>query len=189
MFGSLLGRYGLLAVFVGSFLEGETVLVLAGFAARRGYLELPSVMAVAYLGTLFADQFWFWVGRLGGQRFLASRPTWQQRVGGARRWIARHERGVIWSFRFFYGVRSVTPFVLGMSGTSPLRFGLGDAASAGVWTVLVAGAGYLLGAALERLLGDLRQIEGLLFGAILVGGVLAWAWRTLRRRRRRRPAG
>ena len=34
----LLDTYGYLALVVGTFLEGETVVVLAGFAAHRGYL-------------------------------------------------------------------------------------------------------------------------------------------------------
>jgi membrane protein DedA with SNARE-associated domain len=34
----LLQKFGYLAVFVGTFLEGETILVMAGFFAERGYL-------------------------------------------------------------------------------------------------------------------------------------------------------
>ena len=36
-----------LALFVGSLLDGETLLVLAGFAAHQGY---PVVLAVAFVG-------------------------------------------------------------------------------------------------------------------------------------------
>jgi membrane protein DedA with SNARE-associated domain len=36
---SILDPYGYLAVLVGTFLEGETILVLGGFAAHRGYLQ------------------------------------------------------------------------------------------------------------------------------------------------------
>ena len=35
----LIDAYGYLAVFVGAFLEGETILALAGLAAYRGYLQ------------------------------------------------------------------------------------------------------------------------------------------------------
>ena len=42
---SLIEHYGYFAVFLGCFLEGETVLVLAGFAAHMGYLSLPGVIA------------------------------------------------------------------------------------------------------------------------------------------------
>jgi membrane protein DedA with SNARE-associated domain len=36
---SILDTYGYLAVLVGTFLEGETILVLGGVAAHRGYLQ------------------------------------------------------------------------------------------------------------------------------------------------------
>ena len=47
----LITTYGYAAVGIGSFLEGETVLVLGGLAAHRGYLELPWVIVYAFLGT------------------------------------------------------------------------------------------------------------------------------------------
>ena len=37
MLQSLIEDYGYLAVFIGAFLEGETILVMAGFAAYQGY--------------------------------------------------------------------------------------------------------------------------------------------------------
>ena len=43
----LLQKFGYLAVFVGTFLEGETILVMAGFFAERGYLDIYVVAIVA----------------------------------------------------------------------------------------------------------------------------------------------
>lgn len=53
---SLVTSYGYPAVLVGTFLEGETILVLAGFLAHRGYLDLPLVILTAFLGTFTGDQ-------------------------------------------------------------------------------------------------------------------------------------
>ena len=39
----LIGTYGYWAILVGTFLRGETTLILGGFAASRGYLALPFV--------------------------------------------------------------------------------------------------------------------------------------------------
>src|SRR5688572_33421924 len=41
MLTQLLDHYGYLAVLVGTVLEGETILILGGFAAHQGYLHLP----------------------------------------------------------------------------------------------------------------------------------------------------
>jgi hypothetical protein len=40
-FETLLKTYGYWAVLFDTFAEGETVLILRGFAAHRGYLALP----------------------------------------------------------------------------------------------------------------------------------------------------
>ena len=48
----LIQRFGYAAIIVGTFLEGETILVIGGFAAYRGYLSLPLVMVCALLGSL-----------------------------------------------------------------------------------------------------------------------------------------
>ena len=42
MLESLIDTYGYLTILIGTFLEGETILVLGGFAAHRGYLHLPA---------------------------------------------------------------------------------------------------------------------------------------------------
>jgi membrane protein DedA with SNARE-associated domain len=41
---SVLTTYGYFALMIGTFLEGETILIAAGFLAHRGYLELPWVI-------------------------------------------------------------------------------------------------------------------------------------------------
>jgi membrane protein DedA with SNARE-associated domain len=51
-------------ILVGAFLEGETLLVIAGFLAHRGYLGLPFVIAAAFAGTLAGDQLYFHIGRM-----------------------------------------------------------------------------------------------------------------------------
>ncbi len=59
----LIRNYGYWAVLVGTFLEGETILVLGGLSAHLGYLKLPWVIAAAFCGTLPGDQLYFFLGR------------------------------------------------------------------------------------------------------------------------------
>jgi membrane protein DedA with SNARE-associated domain len=55
----VIGSYGYIALFLGTFVEGETILLMAGFAAHLGYLYLPWVILVAFLGSLSGDQVFF----------------------------------------------------------------------------------------------------------------------------------
>ena len=70
----LIDSYGYVAVFIGSFLEGETILALAGLAAYRGYLDLSIVIVLAMLAGFLGDQFYFFLGRFNGHKVLARYP-------------------------------------------------------------------------------------------------------------------
>src|SRR6478672_5747944 len=74
----LLTQYGYLALFIGCLLEGETLLVLAGVAAHGGYLWLPTVVAVAFIGGTLGDQILFYFGRRSGGTILQRWPRFQR---------------------------------------------------------------------------------------------------------------
>ena len=183
---SLIQNWGYPAVFAGSLMEGETIVALAAVAAHRGYLALPSVIAVAAAGGFLGDQIYFLVGRFAGDRVLARWPALQPGAERARQLLDRYDAPLILGVRFLYGLRTVGPIAIGMSRVHWLRFAALNLAGAIVWAALVAGIGYALGEALTRVLGDLKRIEEWVFGAILVGGLAFVAW--LRRRGRRAAA-
>ena len=60
---SLITQHGYWLLALACIAEGETVLILAGFAAHRGYLDIRWVMLVAALGGFAGDQTLFWLGR------------------------------------------------------------------------------------------------------------------------------
>jgi len=179
----LIQRFGYLAILVGTFLEGETVLLLGGFAAHRGYLDLVGVMAAAFAGSLAGDWLYFEIGRRQGMAFLEERPAWRSRVDRALRMVHTHQTLLILGFRFLYGIRTVAPFALGASGVSPLRFALLNIPSAAIWAVAFGGLGYVLGDTLEAVMGDLARYEHLVFAAIVAAGFAAWGWRKFGGRR------
>jgi len=50
---SLVRTYGYPGLFLGTFFEGETVLIFGGLTAKLGYLKLPWVMFFALFRRLF----------------------------------------------------------------------------------------------------------------------------------------
>lgn len=179
----LIGRYGYLAILVGTFLEGETILVLGGFAAHRGLLRLPGVILAAFVGSLLSDQLFFYLGRRHGPALLARRPRWQPRVERARGLLNRYSTALILVFRFLYGLRNITPFVLGMSDVSAARFAVLNAIGAAVWAVAIALLGWFVGEAAEQMLGHLKRYEHAIGATIIAVGVGLWIWHFVRRRR------
>lgn len=175
--------YGYYALLLGTFLEGETIMVLSGFAAQRGLMDLYLVMLVGFCGTFAGDQLYYFIGRHWGTRLLAKRPTWQAPADRAYRLLRKYEVPFILSFRFIYGVRSVSPFIIGMSGIPVRRFLLLNLLAAVVWSIAVASLGYFLGRAAELFLEEVKQYEMWLFGGLVALGLLVWVIHVLRRRR------
>ena len=116
MLQQFLQEFGYFALFLGTFFEGETILVLAGFLAFRGYMDLKLVMIVAFLGSYAGDQLWYFLGRKHGRKLLARKPRWQLMGDKALEHIRRHPDIWVLSFRFVYGLRTVMPVAIGLSG-------------------------------------------------------------------------
>ncbi len=174
MVQTLIQEYGYLAVLAGTFIEGEAVLVLGGLAAKLGYLELPWVMLCAFIGTVCGDQFYFFLGRYRGQAILARYPWWRRKVRWVNRYLERHQVPLILGFRFLYGIRMATPFVLGMSRIKTSRFIVLHLLGVAVWVVTVSTAGYLFGRTLELLLGDIQAFEMVALGLVVLISLIAW---------------
>ena len=179
----LIQHYGYLVVFFGTMLEGETVLVLSGFAARRGYLDLGWVIVVATLGGFAGDQFFFALGRAHGSKVLARFPSIQGQAARVQKLILRHQNWLIVGVRFMYGLRVAGPVLLGMSQVSRLRFAVLNFVGAVVWATAIGGAGYLFGEAVELFLADAKHYEGIVLVLVLLAGIAAWLYRRNLRKR------
>lgn len=169
---ALILHYGYTALFVGTFLEGETILIIAGYLAQEGMLDLPWVIIAAFLGSFAGDQSFFFIGRYKGMGFLAQRPAWQGKTEKAFALLTRHQIPIILGFRFLYGIRNVTPFVIGSTGLHPLRFFVLNFIGAAVWAIAFGSMGYHLGTFVEVVLRDVAKYEMLvlagLFAALLM---------------------
>ncbi len=177
----MIKTYGYLFVVLGAFFEGETVVLAAGFAVYRGYLDIYWVIVAAFAGAVAGDQLYFHLGHWKGAGFLGKRTLWKERVGKVRRLLERYRLLVIVCFRFVYGVRTVTPFVIGSSGFDPRAFLALDGAAAAAWSCLIVWLGYAFGAAVQALFGDVEKYEGLILLLVLCAGATAWVLSTARK--------
>ena len=169
-----ISTFGYAAIGVGTFFEGETVLVLGSFAAHRGYLNLPLVILSAFIGTFLGDQLYFFLGRLKGKQALEKRPIWKSKSNKVFTLLEYHQIWLIIGFRFIYGLRTVTPFIIGASNIPVFRYFFLNIIGALIWAVIVGILGYFLGNTLEIIIGNIKKYEMLVFTLIAGAGIFLW---------------
>jgi membrane protein DedA with SNARE-associated domain len=180
---ALIETHGYWLLAVGCLLEGETVLLLAGFAARRGHLDPVAVVVIAALAGFAGDEIFFWLGRRHGAAVLARWPRLLLKVARVQALMARFHDALVVFVRFAYGLRVAGPIIIGMSTMPAVRFAIFNALGAVLWACLVGGTGWVFGQAAEAWLGELRSIEGWLLLALLAVGASVGLWHRWRRRR------
>ncbi|MBP1126765.1 MULTISPECIES: DedA family protein [Pseudomonas] len=178
MLQQFLHDFGYFALFLGTFFEGETILVLAGFLAFREYMDINLVVVVAFFGSYAGDQLWYYMGRKHGRKLLARKPRWQLMGDKALEHIRKHPDIWVLSFRFVYGLRTVMPVAIGLSGYPPLRYLVLNGIGAAIWAAALGAAAYHFGAVLEGMLGSVKKYELWVLGALILLGFVLW----LRRR-------
>ncbi|MBU2841727.1 DedA family protein [Acidithiobacillus thiooxidans] len=172
-----LRQYGYWILFIGTLLEGEAVVIVAGALAHAGVLDLPVVIAVSWLGSTINDQVLYQVGLRYGERILDWLPNFLKRhVAQAEGLIRRFGDWVTLLFRFIYGTRTITPILLGVHHYPPRRYLVMNPLAAAVWAGVIAGIGYVLGASLQGLLNGVRQVQIILLLLLFVGALLYWFW-------------
>ena len=185
------GTWFYVITFVWTFLEGETFVLFAGFAAAQGLLNPAMLLAAVWLGSFSGDQTYFWIGRYFGLRLLNRFPKWRVGVESALYWLERYNTGFILTFRFIYGVRNFSSFAMGMSAVHWKRFMTLNFIAAGLWGASFVAVGYFLGHAFRAVLGHLvRSFSLVMLIAFVVFAVAVWFFHRLQKRRQLRvPPG
>jgi membrane protein DedA with SNARE-associated domain len=183
---SLVQDYGLAAVFVGAFLEGETVLLLAAASTHLGLLDLRAVLAVAAVGAFLGDNIAFLVGRHFGSHITERIPQLASAVPRVDRLLARWRWLAVIALRFTYGLRIAGPMLIGAGSMPAWEFAAANAVGAVVWSAVIGSLGYAAGHAIERVLGDVVHAEKLLLAIAAVVVIAVVVVHALARRRARR---
>jgi len=174
-FESIIRDYGYWALLIGTFFEGETILIIAGLSAHLGLLQLPYVMLIAFIGSFSGDQLYYFIGYFKGRELLQKHSKWKRRVERVNKYIEHYHNLVMLGFRFVYGMRITTPFVMGISkNIKTTRFFILNAIGAIIWSVSVSAGGYFFGYALERFMKDVKHYERLAIIIIIIMGIVLW---------------
>jgi membrane protein DedA with SNARE-associated domain len=176
---ALLQTYGYPLLFIGVFAEGESLLLLAGYFAQRGYLELAAVISTAFVAAVCGDQFFFHLGRRHGTALLKRFPHLRGKVQSALERVERNQAKFVLSMRFLWGLRIALPIALGLTTMSAVRYLWLNLISAAVWSTVVTLVGFTAGRVVMRHIEDLHRYErGIALTALAIGALfLVIRWR------------
>jgi membrane protein DedA with SNARE-associated domain len=168
LFEYFIQSYGYYAVFLFACIEGEVAVLTAGFLCRQGLMSLQAVMFFAFWGTLITEQSLFFVGRTHGEKLLKKYPKFAEKSANAIEFLRRYNAAFIFGSRFIYGIRNISPLIIGMAGITPLKFSSLNVPAALIWSVSVAGVGYVFADVLESAKEHMQYIQLGALGILLV---------------------
>jgi membrane protein DedA with SNARE-associated domain len=166
--------HGYWVLFLGTFLEGEAILLLAGFLAFQGYLNVVGVIATAWAGSFLGDQCYFYLGRSRGRWLLKRFHSIAKKFREALKMIEKYGNYVAFISRFTYGFRIVLPIILGITNLAPRTFLWINLVSALTWAAVFSLGGYLFGKSASLVLDNVSNYEQYL--VLLLFGFIFMAW-------------
>ena len=133
-------------------IPSELIMPLAGFTAAQGRLSIVLVVLAGTAGSLLGALFWYGLGRWLGEerlrRLAARHGRWLTLSPGeidrAEDWFRRHGATAVLLGRLVPAVRSLISVPAGVARMPLPGFLAWTALGTGLWTALLAGAGYLL---------------------------------------------
>ena len=179
--GSTLGAWTYLLVgvlcflesgaFVGLLIPGETAIVVGGFVAGQGEIDVILLIAIAWSTAVAGDLVSFALGRRLGREFLVQHggrvQITEARIEQVERFYDRHGGKAVFLGRWVGLVRAVSPFLAGSSGMPVRRLLPYDVLAAGGMVTLFALLGFIFWHSLDKVLEVARK------GLLAVGTVIA----------------
>lgn len=138
----IIREYGYYAVALFACIEGEIAIVTAGILACQGFLSLHLVMFSAFLGTWITEQVLFFVGKFYGPSIMRKIPRIRTKAEDIFKLIRQYDSLYIFCSRFIYGIRNISPVVIGIAGVRPFKYCTINFLAAAVWSVVVPCIGF-----------------------------------------------
>lgn len=164
----LLITYQLPAIFLGSVIFGETIVLAAAFLAGHGWWSVYAVFFITFAGTMFSDSLWFYLGR----KLSRKSHEWEERQEKYRKLLAFLERMTsrraflaLLFIKFLYGTRIITIMYLSIHRLRFRTFFLFNAIGTFLWLLVMVTIGWY---ASVRIDGDIPDIKKFQYGASIL---------------------
>ena len=177
-------QYGYGAVFLGIALEntgipipGETITIVGGFLAGSGELNYWIVLGSAIAGAILGDNFGYWIGKLGGWRFLLRFGKFfkipERQLEEARRQFSKNAPRAVFFGRFVALLRIFAGPMAGIAQMPYSQFILCNLGGAALWASIMVTLSFFFGRLipLNQLVHWMAEV-GILALILVVAGIV-----------------
>jgi len=163
-----LEKFGYIGIFVGTFLEGETTVLLGGIFSKLGYMNIYKVILFAFLGTFAGDFTFFALGKKFGRNMIDRYEFLSSKVPIADKIIKKHGNFIIFIIRFLVGIRAVILILLGCTNIRISKFLFFSIANSILWSIAVSIIGYVFGKVVYIFVKDMKHYEWHILSGIIL---------------------
>jgi membrane-associated protein len=154
----LFTNWGYLIVFTGVFLEsifltgwvapGTTVVLIAGFFAAQGEMNIFMAWATAVVAALLGDNVGYFIGRRMGREVVErnkDKPRLRHGMERSQRFFTRYGGVTVLFGRMISGIDAFIPVTAGINGMPHWRYMAYDVPGAMLWSGLLCALGFFFG--------------------------------------------
>jgi membrane-associated protein len=177
--------FGEAALFVGFVIPGETAVLLGGFLASQGHLDIATLIVVVVFSAILGDTIGYEVGKHLGPRVL----RWgvfekhQARVAKGQESLRRRGGPAVFLGRWTAFFRAVMPGIAGLSRMRYRVFVFWNALGGITWGITFSLVGYFAGASYAKVASTIGKGAAVVLAVLVISGLVVWSVRRTRRDR------
>lgn len=178
--------FGEAGFFAGFIVPGETAVLLGGFLASQGHLDIGTLVVLVVISAILGDTVGYEVGKHVGPRVLrlGLLRKHQSRIDAAQEMLRRHGGPAVFVARWTAFFRAVMPGIAGLSQMRYRTFLLWNALGGIAWGITFSLVGYFAGASYQKVASVIGEGTVVVVAVLVIAGLIVWH---VRRKRRREP--
>ena len=180
--------FGEAAVFLGFVVPGETAVLLGGFLASQGRLDIVTLIVIVVVSAILGDTVGYEVGKHLGPRVLQLGifRKHQDRLDNAQEMLRRRGGPAVFLGRWTAFFRAVMPGLAGLSGMRYPVFLFWNALGGIAWGITFSLVGYFAGASYEKVASRIGEGTAVVVALLVIAGIVVWR---VRRKRHEQHSG
>lgn len=175
MLEQLYDTCGYLASFLGTFIEGEILLLTSVISAKLGHFNFFGGLLAAFAGAFLRDSLQFLAIRKQGKKLLNRKPKLQVKIDNASAWFDKKPFLYLIIYRLMYGFSTVIIMMSGLKeNISYAKFAFYSAIGIGLWITIIGGLGYFCASVMIEKLNFISDHSLEVVGILAIIGLAYW---------------